>query len=355
MDPDPLKANQTAISGQMKAKWNALTDGDIEGIAGKKDQLVGKLQERYGYAKEQAEREADEFLHLHPEADMGVNQGRTQPTQSPTMLFPPRREEPALPTPMQVPPAVIQPQSPVRPMNQEVDAEPLPAGYMHSVTIRINPRLLQWIVPIEVVALFVLIFLPWVGAYPGGYPAYTQNAFQTIWGGVSVDPVAVESLGLPKPYDTVEKNPWMLFYTLFVLIAAILVVAPIFIVASRIQKYPPIVETLWRNRLKLLGASALAALVILVFQLSMGFGLEKAAEAKADQTLTNESAAAQTPEDHEKVNIHRAMELSPFNFRHTLWLDLAVLCHVLILLGVALEIWLEKRGSRPLPRIDARA
>lgn len=355
MDPEQVKANQRAISGQMKAKWNALTDGDIEGIAGKKDQLVGKLQERYGYAKEQAEREAEEFLHLHPEAEMGVNQGNNQPTPSPSMLFPPRREEPSLPAAIPAPPVVAQTQPTVRPASQAVEAETLPPGYMHSVTIRINPRLLRWIVPIEVVALVVLIFLPWIGAYPGGYPAYTQNAFQTIWGGVSVDPVATESLGLPRPYDDVGKNPLMLFYTLLVLVAAVLVVAPIFIVVGRIQKYPPIVQTLWQHRQKLLGATALAALIVLICQLSMGLGLETAVQAKADQTLTSELAAAKTPEDHEKVNIHRALELSPFNFRHTLWLDLAILCHVLILCGVGLELWLERRGSRPLPRIDARA
>lgn len=355
MEPDQVKANQTAISGQMKAKWNALTDGDIAGIAGQKDQLVGKLQERYGYAKEQAEREADEFLRLHPETEMGGNQGKNQPTPPPTMLVPPRREEPS-PAPAAPPiPVVTQSQPTERQVSQPVETETSPPGYIHSVTIRINPRVLRWIVPIEVVGLFVLIFLPWTGAYPGGYPAYTQNALQTIWGGVSVDPVATESLGLSKPYDDVKKNPWMLIYTLLVLFAAVLVVAPVFIIAQRIKTYPAIVETLWRHRLKLLGLTALAALVVLIVQLSMGFGLETAVQAKADQNVTNEIAAAKTPEDHEKANIHRAMELSPFNFRHTLWLDLAILCHVLILCGVGLEIWLERRGSRPLPRIDALA
>ena len=41
----------------MKEKWGKLTDDDLEVIEGKKDQLVGRLQERYGYTKEQAEKE----------------------------------------------------------------------------------------------------------------------------------------------------------------------------------------------------------------------------------------------------------------------------------------------------------
>jgi uncharacterized protein YjbJ (UPF0337 family) len=53
--------------GEIKEKWSALTEDDLARIAGKQDQLVGRLQGRYGYAKEQAEREADEFLRTHPE------------------------------------------------------------------------------------------------------------------------------------------------------------------------------------------------------------------------------------------------------------------------------------------------
>ena len=45
----------------MKEKWGKLTDNDLTTIAGKRDQLAGKLQERYGYEKERIERELDEF------------------------------------------------------------------------------------------------------------------------------------------------------------------------------------------------------------------------------------------------------------------------------------------------------
>jgi uncharacterized protein YjbJ (UPF0337 family) len=54
----------------MKEKWGKLTDDDLTTISGKRDQLVGKLQERYGMAKEQAERQIDEFTHSLSEADL---------------------------------------------------------------------------------------------------------------------------------------------------------------------------------------------------------------------------------------------------------------------------------------------
>ena len=44
-----------------KEKWGDLTDDDLTVIAGKRDQLVGKIQERYGIAKEEAEKQVEEF------------------------------------------------------------------------------------------------------------------------------------------------------------------------------------------------------------------------------------------------------------------------------------------------------
>jgi len=61
MNWDTIKGQWKQFSGQVKEKWGKLTDDDLKVIGGKKDQLVGKIQERYGYAKDQAEREVDDF------------------------------------------------------------------------------------------------------------------------------------------------------------------------------------------------------------------------------------------------------------------------------------------------------
>jgi uncharacterized protein YjbJ (UPF0337 family) len=48
--------------GKFREKWGKLTDDDLEVIAGKRDQLIGHIQERYGIAKDEAEKQADAFV-----------------------------------------------------------------------------------------------------------------------------------------------------------------------------------------------------------------------------------------------------------------------------------------------------
>ena len=62
MNWDQIAGNWKQFTGQVKAKWGKLTDDDLTTIAGKRDQLSGILQERYGYAKEKAEKELDDFM-----------------------------------------------------------------------------------------------------------------------------------------------------------------------------------------------------------------------------------------------------------------------------------------------------
>jgi uncharacterized protein YjbJ (UPF0337 family) len=61
MNWDQIKGEWKQFKGKVKEKWGKLTDDDLTLIAGKRDQLVGKLQERYGYEKAKAETEADDF------------------------------------------------------------------------------------------------------------------------------------------------------------------------------------------------------------------------------------------------------------------------------------------------------
>ncbi len=57
MNWDQIAGNWKQLKGNVKEKWGKLTDDDLEVIEGKKDQLIGRLQERHGYTKEQAEKE----------------------------------------------------------------------------------------------------------------------------------------------------------------------------------------------------------------------------------------------------------------------------------------------------------
>jgi uncharacterized protein YjbJ (UPF0337 family) len=62
MNWDQIQGNWKQMTGKVKEKWGQLTDDDLTNAAGKREQLCGVLQERYGYAKERAERELDEFI-----------------------------------------------------------------------------------------------------------------------------------------------------------------------------------------------------------------------------------------------------------------------------------------------------
>ena len=61
MNWDQLEGKWKQFSGSARERWGKLTDDDLDAIRGRREILVGRLQERYGMAREQADREADEW------------------------------------------------------------------------------------------------------------------------------------------------------------------------------------------------------------------------------------------------------------------------------------------------------
>lgn len=61
MNRDIARGNFNQIKGKLKQQWGKLTDDEIDQMEGNADILVGKLQERYGWNREEAERHAREF------------------------------------------------------------------------------------------------------------------------------------------------------------------------------------------------------------------------------------------------------------------------------------------------------
>jgi uncharacterized protein YjbJ (UPF0337 family) len=57
MNQDIAEGKWKQIKGSLKTWWGKLTDDDVEQISGNWDKLVGKVQERYGYDRDQAEKE----------------------------------------------------------------------------------------------------------------------------------------------------------------------------------------------------------------------------------------------------------------------------------------------------------
>jgi uncharacterized protein YjbJ (UPF0337 family) len=62
MNWDRVEGNWKQLKGKVKTKWGKLTDDDLTAINGKREQLEGKLQECYGFAKDQAQKEVDAWF-----------------------------------------------------------------------------------------------------------------------------------------------------------------------------------------------------------------------------------------------------------------------------------------------------
>ena len=62
MNWDIIQGKWKQLKGSAKVKWGELTDDDLDQIDGNKDKMSGKLQEKYGYTKDQADREIDDYF-----------------------------------------------------------------------------------------------------------------------------------------------------------------------------------------------------------------------------------------------------------------------------------------------------
>ena len=69
MNKDILKGQWKQLRGRVKQAWGALSDDEIDQIEGRQDELIGKLQEKYGYTRMEAEKEVERFVK---ELDRGM-------------------------------------------------------------------------------------------------------------------------------------------------------------------------------------------------------------------------------------------------------------------------------------------
>lgn len=61
MNSEQLKGKWNQVKGNVQKNWGKLTEDDLDVIEGNKDILVGKIQERYGISKEEAEKQVDDY------------------------------------------------------------------------------------------------------------------------------------------------------------------------------------------------------------------------------------------------------------------------------------------------------
>ena len=66
MNEDILRGKWHQLKGEVKSRWGKLTDDDLDRAQGDAEKLIGRVQERYGYQRDEAKREVDEFLRSRP-------------------------------------------------------------------------------------------------------------------------------------------------------------------------------------------------------------------------------------------------------------------------------------------------
>ncbi len=68
MNWDRIEGNWKQAKGKVQEQWGKLTDDDLDVAAGKREQLAGSIQNRYGIAKDEAERQVDEWARKYEDA-----------------------------------------------------------------------------------------------------------------------------------------------------------------------------------------------------------------------------------------------------------------------------------------------
>jgi uncharacterized protein YjbJ (UPF0337 family) len=67
MNQDRIQGRWKQFKGKLKEQWGKLTDDDLDVIAGRRDQLLGRIQQRHGIARDEANRQLSEWERSHPD------------------------------------------------------------------------------------------------------------------------------------------------------------------------------------------------------------------------------------------------------------------------------------------------
>jgi uncharacterized protein YjbJ (UPF0337 family) len=78
MNQDRISGQWKQVKGKIKEQWGRLTDDDLDVIAGKREQLLGRIQQRHGLAKDEAQKQVREFEQRNPDVSLDDTPSRNQ-------------------------------------------------------------------------------------------------------------------------------------------------------------------------------------------------------------------------------------------------------------------------------------
>ena len=226
-----------------------------------------------------------------------------------------------------------------------------PEGYHRTLTLWFSPRVLPWIAPVCLLLVFFLLFFNWVGVYPGGEPAVTQNAWQAAFGLDTVD-------GDLKKYATfLDDNKYKsgasvltIFYLLLFFPVLAVTIASVVITMIHV-KLPPSVEKILPWRWGIVAAVNLVLFLFLGLQVLLGFSLDSRYREWAEQQVKSDSKDTKTTQQKKESDAERGELLE--RLTHTVWLRLVILLHLVAIVCAALMFWINQRDThRPLPKLE---
>jgi hypothetical protein len=227
-----------------------------------------------------------------------------------------------------------------------------PDGHQHAARLSLNPKVLEWVPPVALLLVFVLLFFPWVGIYPGGMTVVAQNAWYAAFG---VMPTPDGDLEEKVPFLQSKEEKYKpgasvltIFYLLLFFPVLAVTLAPV--VLARVPvKLPPQVTPLLDWRWLIVAAANLILFLFLGLQILLGFSLDSRYEMFVEDKI--KAMPKQTTQQQKIAEMTRGQLQE--ELKHTFWLSLTVWLHVAALLGASLMFWLEKRGAkRPLPKME---
>lgn len=216
----------------------------------------------------------------------------------------------------------------------------------------LSPVVLGWIPVACFTLVFLLTFFNWVGMYPGGYRAYTQNGWEAAFGSLDSNNFAEEVLKLEA--ELAKRTPWNLLLVPF-LLGLLLLLAVAW--AERALRDPgrvpaPAVAQFWRYRFAAIAGLGALLFGLLAFQTRIGFGLETAVRKLAAEKYDAELQSADNSAAKQKVAVKEGREVASYQLHTTSWLALAVAALLVGVATAALKFWLDTRGTKPPPRVS---
>ena len=231
--------------------------------------------------------------------------------------------------------------------------EPVPTGYAKTYRIAVKRHDVAWLPAILLTITFLCTFFPWVGTYLGSTPVDTQGLWRAISGYPSRDIAVEKAMDIKSEWLDRVTSDWLLMVPyLLVLVAAVaLAWLERALQKTDIRRITPL-AIIWPRRTELIIVLAAIAFFILLIQSSYGFGLERAMRSAVNEQFQKErDSAAGSPSNLATVKFNEELEYRKFNLGYTFWFYLGITCNLLAVFAALCVIGLEKRGSKPPPRI----